>query len=108
MKDEKLDPFCIQKIEQFKEENKDFLENSVIKSFLMEEKNKELFFRVICDPSEKNKKILDNEFKKFYFDIRFISYISTVLYFNAINFDKRYRRMRGRVTAKLKWTESDK
>ncbi|MCL6587906.1 MAG: sigma-70 family RNA polymerase sigma factor [Anoxybacillus sp.] len=90
---EKLDPFCKQKIEEFKEENKDFLENPVVKSFLMEEKNQKLLVEVICDPTEENQKLLDNEFKKFYFDIRFTSYISMVLYFNAINFDKRYRKM---------------
>lgn len=93
---EKLDPFCIQKIEEFKEENKDFLENSVVKSFLTEEENQKLLVQVICEPTEENKKLLDNEFKKFYFDIRFTSYISTVLYFNAINFDKRYRKMLNR------------
>ncbi len=37
---EKLDPFCKQKIEEFKEENKDFLENPIVKSFLMEKKIK--------------------------------------------------------------------
>jgi RNA polymerase sigma factor (sigma-70 family) len=90
---EKLDPFCKRKIEKFKEENKDFLENSIVKSFLMEEKNQKLLVQFICNPTEENKKLLDKEFKEFYFDIRFTSYISTALYFNAINFDKRYRKM---------------
>ncbi|BBW98444.1 sigma-70 family RNA polymerase sigma factor [Geobacillus icigianus] len=93
---EKLDPFCIQKIEEFKEENKDFLENTVVKSFLTEEENQKLLVQAICEPTEENKKLLDNKFEKFYFDIRFTSYISTVLYFNAINFDKRYRKMLNR------------
>lgn len=59
---EKLDPFCKQKIEEFKEENKDFLENPIVKSFLMEEKNQKLLVEVICDPTEENQKLLDNEF----------------------------------------------
>lgn len=93
---EKLDPFCKQKIKDFNEENKDFLENTIVKSFLMREKNQKLLVQVICEPTEENKKLIDNEFKKFYFDVRFTSYISTILYFNAINFDKRHRKMLNR------------
>lgn len=33
------------------------------------------------------------KFKKYYFHIRFTSFVSNTLYFNAINFDKRYRKM---------------
>ncbi|ARP44629.1 RNA polymerase sigma factor SigB (plasmid) [Geobacillus thermodenitrificans] len=46
-----------------------------------------------CNPTKENKEKLDIEFKKFYFSIRFTAFISSSLYFNAINFDKRYRKM---------------
>jgi RNA polymerase sigma factor (sigma-70 family) len=39
---------------------------------------------------------LDQAFKAFYFNIRFTSFISSALYFNAINYDKRYRRVQNR------------
>jgi RNA polymerase sigma factor (sigma-70 family) len=95
---EGLDNLCIQEIESFKKENKEFLENPIIKSFLKDEKNWKLFLEVICNPTEENKELLDKEFKKFYFGIRFTSFISATLYFNAINFDKQYRKMLNRYT----------
>jgi RNA polymerase sigma factor (sigma-70 family) len=93
-----LDNLCIQEIEIFKKQNKEFLENPIIKSFLKNEKNWKLFLEVICNPTDENKELLDKEFKKFYFGIRFTAFISTALYFNAVNFDKRYRKMLNRYT----------
>jgi RNA polymerase sigma factor (sigma-70 family) len=93
-----LDNLCIQEIEIFKKQNKEFLENPIIKSFLKNEKNWKLFLEVICNPTDENKELLDKEFKKFYFGIRFTAFISTALYFNAVNFDKRYHKMLNRYT----------
>lgn len=93
-----LDEVCIQNVEKFKKENKEFLENKVIKSFLNDEKNQKLLLEVICHPTKENKELLDKEFKKFYLGIRFTSLISSVLYFNAVNFDKRYRKVLNRYT----------
>lgn len=90
---EGVEDCCLQDIEKFKKENKEFLENKIIQSFLQDAKNRELFIEVICNPTEESRKKLDKVFKKFYFNIRFTSFISTALYFNAINFDKRHRKI---------------
>lgn len=90
---ERLDEACIQNLERFREENKEFLENKITQSFLKDEKNQRLLLEAICNPTKENKEKLDIEFKKFYFSIRFTAFISSSLYFNAINFDKRYRKM---------------
>lgn len=74
-------------------ENKDFLNNAVIKSFIEVQEHRALLIRVVCNPTSENKAKLDNEFKKYYFNIRFTSFVSNTLYFNAINFDKRYRKV---------------
>lgn len=81
------------KMKVFLRENKEFIENNVVSSFLSQKRNKELLIDAICNPTGDNKTTLDKEFKKFYFNIRFISFISTTLHYNAINFDKRFRKI---------------
>lgn len=77
----------------FLKENKDFMENNIVKSFLQQEKNMSLFCDCICNSDNKSNKELDNKFKEFYFNIRFTTFVATTLYFNAVNFDKRYRKI---------------
>lgn len=72
--------------------NKAFLEQKIVQNFLKEEKNRKLLLDAICNPTVENNIALDHEFKKYNFNARFISYISSTLYFNAINFDKKYRK----------------
>lgn len=74
-------------------ENEEFLNNAVIKSFLEIPSNKNLLINVICHSTPENQAKLDYEFKKYYFNIRFTSFVSNTLYFNAINYDKRYRKV---------------
>ncbi|MCM3006828.1 sigma-70 family RNA polymerase sigma factor [Priestia koreensis] len=88
--------YCVQKVEKFKLKNKNFLENKIIKSFLEKIEHNELFAEVICNPTKENEERLDEAFKRFYFNIRFTSYISSAIYFNAINFDKKSRKMNHR------------
>ncbi|MDX8046527.1 sigma-70 family RNA polymerase sigma factor [Gracilibacillus sp. S3-1-1] len=90
------DKDCLQKFKQYKAENKDFLENKVVRSFLEKKENLVLLMNVLCNPSKENEDELDRAFKYFYFNIRFTSYISSALYFNAINFDKKYKKIRDR------------
>lgn len=89
---------CLDKVEKYKLENEEFLKNKVVQSFLQHKQNQILLINVICNPSKENEENLDKAFKKFYFNIRFISFISSALYFNAINFDKKYRKIQHRQT----------
>jgi RNA polymerase sigma factor (sigma-70 family) len=68
------------------------LKNPLIRSFLENKEHAELLTTAICYPTKENNSKLDQIFKKFYFQLRFTTYISNTLYFNAINFDKSNRK----------------
>ncbi|MEW4226418.1 sigma-70 family RNA polymerase sigma factor [Rossellomorea marisflavi] len=86
----------VKKYEDYISRNKDFFNNNLIKTFLEIKDNEALLKEIICNPVEDNKKLLDSKFKSFYFNIKFTSYISSALYFNAINFDKKHRKTQKR------------
>ncbi|MED3642180.1 sigma-70 family RNA polymerase sigma factor [Caldifermentibacillus hisashii] len=88
--------YCREQVGRFIKENKRFLEHKVVKSFLENEENKQLFLEVICYPTPENKQKLDDEFKKFFFNVRFTAFLSSILYFNSINYDKRHRKFKSR------------
>lgn len=77
----------------FIKENKDFLNNPIIKDFLSNKENYQLLKQSICNPTYQNKERLDQAFRGFYFNIRFTAYISSTLYFHAINLDKKIRKL---------------
>ncbi|XJZ27537.1 sigma-70 family RNA polymerase sigma factor [Bacillota bacterium Lsc_1132] len=90
------DDFCFQKLKEFKERNKEFLSNPIIKNFLSNQEHYQMLIDTIADPTVKNKEKLDQAFKLFYFNIRFISFVSSSLYYNAVNFDKKQRKYSSR------------
>ena len=65
--------------------------NQLLASFLGHPDYYAAYRLAMEDPTTENLERLDRFFKEFYFDIRFTSYISSTIYFNAINFDKRQR-----------------
>lgn len=67
------------------------LQNPIIKSFLDIPENLILLNKVIDNPTNSSKKKLDDTFKEFYFNIRFTTYLSQVIYFNSINYDKKVK-----------------
>lgn len=77
-------------------ENKELFNNKLIKEFLKNKDNEALLINAICNSSKSNTDRLNEAFKDFYFSIRFTSYISSALYFNAINFDKKNRKLQSR------------
>jgi hypothetical protein len=87
---------CEKKVNKFIDENQKFLEHNVIKSFLSHEKYNQFFLETISYLATESQKILDDEFKKYYFNIRFTAFISSTLYFNTINDDKRHRKTKNR------------
>lgn len=88
-----------QKIKEFEEENTKLLQNDIVSSFLKQPLNKQIYYKAISNPTKENMKELDNKFKHFYFNIRFISHISTTLHFNSVNFDQRQRKLQSRFQA---------
>lgn len=86
----------LEEFKKYKKQNEQFLNNNLISSFLEKRENYILLKKAICSPSKENKEKLDMAFKRYYFNIRFTSYISTALYYNAINFDKKHRKNQNR------------
>lgn len=78
-----------EKLQRFYKENDSLLQNEVIKSFLKQEKNEQLLAQVLMDPSQKNVIQLDKEFKAYYLKIKVIKYISSLIHFYTIDFDKK-------------------
>lgn len=67
------------------------MKNPIIKSFLNIAENMDLLKEVINNPTSMLTKKLDDTFREFYFRIRFTSYLSQAIYFNAINYDKKVK-----------------
>ncbi|MED4156665.1 sigma-70 family RNA polymerase sigma factor [Priestia aryabhattai] len=80
------------KLHDFINKNKPFMKNPLIKQFLSNKENYDLFKNSVCHPTFQNKERLEKSFKSFYFCIRFISYVSSTLHFHAINLDKKIRK----------------
>lgn len=92
------DPHCNYEWRRFAEENSPLLQHKVVQNFLKNEDNQQLLMDAVCQPTKKNKELLDAAFKKHYFNARFTTYISTALYFYALNYDKAQRITNERYT----------
>ncbi|MEI3607256.1 sigma-70 family RNA polymerase sigma factor [Pseudogracilibacillus sp. SE30717A] len=74
---------------KFHIENRSQLQNDVIQSFLKQEKNEQLLAKVLVNPSPTNIEKLDKEFKEYYLKLKIIKYISSLIHFYTIDFDKK-------------------
>ncbi|MCA0972381.1 sigma-70 family RNA polymerase sigma factor [Halobacillus litoralis] len=70
--------------------------NRAVEAFIRKPEYQEAIEQYLNDPVEENRLVLDECFKDFYFGVRFTSYVSTSLYFQSVNFDKRSRRFEER------------
>jgi len=67
-------------IKNFKTEYEQYLSNHVVQRFLSEESNYQLFIKAMSFLTEESWEELDQSFRQFYTEIRFINYISKVLW----------------------------
>lgn len=61
-------------------------------SFLREPKNKGLLYQYVRKPNEQRRKTLEQSFRQFVFEHRFISYFAKTIHYTAVQFDKKERR----------------
>lgn len=66
------------------------LEEPIVKNFLKNESAKLLLDNAIHTPSEENIRNLNIAFSSYYKKVRIINYISKLIHFYSIDFDKRY------------------
>ncbi|MBG9456126.1 general stress protein [Lysinibacillus sphaericus] len=86
-----------QKIEEFFYRNNEQVNNPIIKSFLADPHNLYLVQSAILHPTERNKKLVDESFQSHYINVRKIKYVSNLIYFFSLDFDKKRRRLQNRV-----------
>ncbi|MCY7631253.1 sigma factor-like helix-turn-helix DNA-binding protein [Bacillus altitudinis] len=73
-----------------------FLNEPIVKRFLADPKNQQLFQEVTENPNEQNHLLLDRKFKVFYKKVRMLKYFSTMIRISSIDFDKRDRKIKQR------------
>ncbi|PEA55041.1 RNA polymerase subunit sigma-70 [Bacillus pseudomycoides] len=76
-------------IDAFFEKYQNKLKEPIVQYFLKEPKNYALFEQAITSPTEENKQRLDDAFKEHYKKVKMINYISKLIYFYSIDFDKK-------------------
>lgn len=84
-------PFMNMRYEFFLKKNPNYIKNPIFKSFVEEEQNRIIFIKKLFN-YKNYPYILDQKFREHYFEIRFISYICTHLYYQSIHFDKKIRK----------------
>jgi len=82
-----------QKIEEFFYRNNEQVNNPIIKSFLADSNNLYLVQKAILYPTDRNKKLVDESFQSHYINVRKIKYVSNLIYFFSLDFDKKRRRL---------------
>ncbi|MGE7942287.1 sigma-70 family RNA polymerase sigma factor [Lysinibacillus xylanilyticus] len=85
-----------QKIEEFFYKNNEQVNNPIIKSFLSDSKNLYLVQKAILYPTEINKKLVDESFQSHYKNIRKVKYVSNLIYFFSLDFDKKRTKLQNR------------
>ncbi|MFD2680923.1 sigma-70 family RNA polymerase sigma factor [Bacillus seohaeanensis] len=98
---------CKGTLSDFKKENPRLMENKVMVSFLSRESNLKIFEKAICNSNSHSIRKLDQAFKEHYFILRFTSYLSTMIHFNSVNFDKKQRKNRERNLLTLDQSQSE-
>lgn len=83
---------CKQKFQAFQKEHFKFFNQPIIQSFLQEATHLALLRNAVCHSTPENMQAVDQAFKKFYGDVKALTYFSNLIYFNAINFDKNVQK----------------
>ncbi|WP_010095562.1 sigma-70 family RNA polymerase sigma factor [Ornithinibacillus scapharcae] len=85
-----------QKLVDFFRKNREKVNNPIIKSFLASKENLSLVEKAIMDPSYINREKVDKAFQEHYQRIRKIKYISNLIYFFSIDYDKKVKKHKER------------
>lgn len=85
-----------QKIEDFFYRNNEQVNNPIIKSFLSDSQNLYLVQKAILYPTDINRKLVDESFQSHYKNVRKTKYVSNLIYFFSLDFDKKRRRLQKR------------
>ncbi|NRG29779.1 sigma-70 family RNA polymerase sigma factor [Bacillus circulans] len=73
----------------------------MVKGFLEKEENRKLYAKALVEPTEENKKLVEEAFSQYYDEIRKLSYFSNMIKFMSIDYDKRVRKYSNRFSLTL-------
>lgn len=97
----------LQKLNEFFEENSRKLKNPIIQGFLSHEDNLILLKKYILNPSDINRNKVDKSFQSYYKTVREIKYVSNLIHFFSVDFDKKIRKQYDRNLLILDKNKSD-
>jgi RNA polymerase sigma factor (sigma-70 family) len=80
-------------MKEFMEINRGVLNNPIIKSFLENDDNYKLVQEAVSNPTEENQEKVDGAFKEHYNRVKLITYISKLIHFFSIDYDKKANRI---------------
>lgn len=82
---------------EFQTKNSVIFSNTVIQKFFESKKHIRLLCNFLLDSSEENKIKLEQAFKIFYFELRFVKYLSTTVHYASIDYDKKRKKREERM-----------
>jgi len=86
---------CDNRVKDLLEKNK-ILENPLIRNFLNDIRIFTLFKEAVLNPTKENREQVEREFKSCYQKIRLKAYLTKLIKYSAIDYDKRVRLTNGR------------
>lgn len=82
---------------EFQTENSVIFSNTIIQNFFERKKHIGLLCNFLIDSSEENKIKLEQAFKIFFFEFRFIKYLSSTIHYASIDYDKKRNKREERM-----------
>lgn len=84
------------KIREFFKRNEESLKNPVIANFLSIKENEDALIKALLEPTAFNRGVVDRKFREHYNYVKKIKYVSNLIYYFSIDFDKRERKNKER------------
>ncbi|SDK27169.1 sigma-70 family RNA polymerase sigma factor [Sediminibacillus albus] len=81
-------------IKDFYQKNQDFVNQPIVKSFFSKHENRVLLKNALIENDQESRNKLDAKFHDHYQQARMTKYLSNLIYFNSINFDKSIRKQK--------------
>lgn len=83
---------CKEAYREFQKQHSKFLRQPIVRSFLRDKNHYELVQQAVCSPTKENRQRVDEAFQSFDRSVKTLTYLSNLIHFNAINFDKTMKK----------------
>lgn len=77
-------------------ELKEYYVHPILRTFLENSGNYQLLTDALKKPSLQTKELVDQAFKEFYSEMRLVKYISSLIHYSSIDFDRKQRKIRSK------------